>query len=240
MSEAAKPYTIYDAIAKGYVRIDSHWGSDLDAIKDSLERRIKQNNKVIDLGCGNGWHLASLSWIYNWGIKAAGVDYSDAMLNEAKKEIRRFPEARIELIQADILNLPLPDNLFGLAFMLNNTFGVFWQGNVKEAAEKRIAALREARRVLASGGELVFSVYHRNMLESDDSYGTNFRIVKEKTNREMGDLIIEYDDGRMTTFYYSHWFTKEEMGQLAESAGFSLKFLEPRMSRLVGVMRAEK
>ncbi|MBI4143524.1 class I SAM-dependent methyltransferase [Candidatus Woesearchaeota archaeon] len=239
-AQASRPYTIYDAIAQGYVRIDGHWGSDLDVIKDSLERRIAQNNKVVDLGCGTGWHLANLSWVYDWRIKAVGIDYFDAMLDEAKNQIRRFPEAGIKLVQADMSRLPLPDNMFGLALMLNNTLGVFWQGSVKEAAEKRIAALREARRILAPGGELVFSVYHRGMLPPEESYGANFRIMEEKTNREMGDLVVEYNDGINIAAYYSHWFTKDELRHIAKSSGFILRFIEPRMSRLVGAMRAEK
>jgi demethylmenaquinone methyltransferase/2-methoxy-6-polyprenyl-1,4-benzoquinol methylase len=79
------------------------------------------------------------------GIRVAGVDFVREMLAAGRPKIAgRGLAGRINLLQADAMNLPFPDGSFdavGIAFGIRNM-------------PDRLRALREMRRVLVPGGRI--------------------------------------------------------------------------------------
>lgn len=93
--------------------------------------------RLLDLGCGDGNHLA---WLSAFAERAYGSDYNLVRLVRAKA---RNPEATI--FAADVLDFPADDGVFDIVFF----------NHVIEHIPDDVAALREVRRLLAPGGLLV-------------------------------------------------------------------------------------
>ncbi|MEI7473270.1 MAG: bifunctional demethylmenaquinone methyltransferase/2-methoxy-6-polyprenyl-1,4-benzoquinol methylase UbiE [bacterium] len=109
-------------------------------IKAVEQVKLSENADILDLCAGTGDISMILAKKYPFsGIKA--VDYSENMLNIAKKRIKNN---NIEFIQADALNLPFEDNSFDAVFI---SFGL----RNLESIEK---GLIEIKRVLKNNGIL--------------------------------------------------------------------------------------
>jgi SAM-dependent methyltransferase len=95
--------------------------------------------RLLDVGCGTGALVATA--VERLGVKAWGVDASEAML--AKARDRRVRGAAFKLAQAD--DLPFRKAWFDAVMM---------RLVVHAMGDRRLAALAEARRVLAPEGRL--------------------------------------------------------------------------------------
>ena len=71
---------------------------------------IKPENKILEVGCGNGiFWLETLNLFPN-NIQVTLTDFSDGMLNEAKKNLFSLPNITFEV--ADVERLPYEKNYF--------------------------------------------------------------------------------------------------------------------------------
>jgi len=104
---------------------------------------IKKNDRVLDLGCGNGQNTKKAAKIAK---KVVGIDLDENSLALAKKSIRlkniTFKKVGLEK------PLPFKDASFNKVLFLD----------VLEHLEKRDQALDEAKRVLVPGGLLFLAV----------------------------------------------------------------------------------
>lgn len=218
---------IFEKMAREYIREDSHWGSDLDLIKTSLDELIKRKNnpKWLDIGCGPGFHATSVGEIYP-EVKITGIDYSLSMLKQAEKRIRRLGLKNVILIEADVIQDPLNEK-YDLITFLNNGFGNLYQ-NGSNPEEVRNKVIKKIVNSLNKKGYFILSVYNKEKL--NPHYGQNLRLLEDLSDLKKGDLFVEWITKRIT--YYSHWFSKRELYEL-EKAGMKLDFLEERMSRLL-------
>ena len=105
--------------------------------------------RVLDLACGDGRHLAAFSRL---GIPAVGVDLSDALL--ARARVRG-----LVVVRADLRSLPFRSAAFDHATSFFTSFGYF------ESEEENLHVLREAARVLRAVGRLLLDVPDRDALE---------------------------------------------------------------------------
>jgi len=99
---------------------------------------LKKGNRVLDVGCGNGYLLKELSLKHkNW--HGFGVDiYS---------EVRNIKLPGCTFLVGDICSLPFPDDHFDFVFALD----------VLEHIWKLEQAMKEIKRVLKNGGILIVS-----------------------------------------------------------------------------------
>lgn len=78
------------------------------AAAEVLKPLIRENDRLLDVGCGAGHYLRSFQKTITVHYSYTGVDATPYYLELAKKA---FPEepGKIEFIAGDIFNLPLPD-----------------------------------------------------------------------------------------------------------------------------------
>ncbi len=131
---------LYDKTAHRYDLRQSNPWTEL-ARKRELELLDKfAAGRILDVGCGNGFHLAYLSNKKQSGL--FGIDVSFGMLKEAAKNLS------LGLTCSSAEHLPFPDGRFDTALCMLMVLNMCDCG----------AALREIARVLRKGGRAIFSV----------------------------------------------------------------------------------
>lgn len=163
---------------------------------------LRPGNRILDVGCGSGRHLAAL---YRYpAVTVVGVDFSCEDLTEAQKRLElhdRLGEhggGRWRLLTGDIRNLPFPDGAFDFVIC----------SEVLEHVPDHHTAAGDVLRVLKPGGQLVVSV-PRNMPERicwrlsrayRTAEGGHVRIYRRE---ELVDLF-ERLAARLTRTHYAH------------------------------------
>src|SRR5262245_28220382 len=122
-----------------------------DSFAADLVRRLPVDpaGDVLEIACGTGLVTRRLRERLSSSLRLVAADLSKVMLDYARTKL----EARqdIEWLEADGLALPFADSEF-VAVICG--FGIMFMPD-------RQAALREARRVVAQGGILLFNVWDR-------------------------------------------------------------------------------
>ena len=137
-----------DAIVEEYSRLaatyDSRWSFYVQATaRETIARLpVEPGDRILDVGCGTGSVLLRLHQVHPQA-RLAGIDPVPEMLDVAR---RRLP-ASVELREGWADRLPYADESFDL-LVSNNMFHYIAQP---------MAALREMRRVLRTGGTLVIT-----------------------------------------------------------------------------------
>ncbi|TFH39573.1 MAG: class I SAM-dependent methyltransferase, partial [Bacteroidia bacterium] len=104
---------------------------------------LKEDDIMIDIGCGTGYFTLPASQITGPSGKVIGVDISSEMLGELSKKIDGR-STNIELVLSDNLSIPVKDHL--------GTFVLL--ANVLHEADDMNIMLREAFRILKPGGRI--------------------------------------------------------------------------------------
>jgi ubiquinone/menaquinone biosynthesis C-methylase UbiE len=108
--------------------------------------------RILELGCGHGRTLRRVAARVGRGL-AAGVDPSQVMLGVARRHLRReIAAGRAHVDAGDAARIPHADGSFDKAFSVNTLY--FWP--------RLDAGLRELRRVLRPGGELLLVFRERD------------------------------------------------------------------------------
>ena len=105
--------------------------------------RVECGGSYLDLGCSAGLYVRSLAAQLGDRGEAVGIDISPSMLREAARRAKRSG-GRPSLARADAEDLPFADGSFA---------GAVCGGSLNEFGDPA-RALRETRRVLASGGRV--------------------------------------------------------------------------------------
>ena len=180
-----------------------------------FDKYIKENDKILDLGCGNGRYFDYFS---QKKIEYSGVDNSGRLIDLAKA---RHPQADFRV--ADALNLPFSENFFDKIFSV----AVFHH---IPSREMRIEFLNEAKRVLKQGGILMLTVWKFKKNKELSLLFKSFILrLFQKTKLDLWDFMEPW--ANKTDRYY-HYFTKSELISLSKKSGFKIKE--------IGVMKSAK
>ncbi|HET9124687.1 MAG TPA: class I SAM-dependent methyltransferase, partial [Solirubrobacteraceae bacterium] len=107
---------------------------------DFMRAQLRPGERVLDLGCGDGWATAEMARL---GAVPMGVEVAAAALQRAR---RNHPELEFRLAEIDG-ELPLPDN----------ALDVVWASEVIEHVADTARWLSEVRRVLRAQGRLLLT-----------------------------------------------------------------------------------
>lgn len=182
------------------------------ALKRRARRIIKEINpnprdKILDVGCGDGFYLHLLS---NLGVKSltlVGVDVDNNALKSARKNLKG---KKVKLIKVDLMDkLPFKSSLFDKIIM----------SEVCEHLADDVKALKEIKRVLKRGGTLVITVPNQN-----------YPFLWDPVN-----WILEhfFDTHIKSGFWAGIWnqhlrlYKPEEIKKVINKVGFKIEKIEP-------------
>lgn len=167
-----------------------------------LDLELKNEEKIVDLGCGDGFYLYLLSRL-PMKLQLTGFDCDQVVLENARKNL--FPK-NIKLIKGDLMQIPLKKNTFIKAILTE----------VLEHVEDDKKALSEVYRILKPNGILVLTVPNYN-----------FPFLWDPINWVLQNLFGIHIGG--IGFFAGIWarhkrlYKKAELETLIKNAGFRIE-----------------
>lgn len=192
-----------------------------------LSKFVNDGDKVLDIGCGNGRLIEIFK---DFKIDYVGIDNSEKLIELAKEHqsfdwlgVEPFHFApgqcfdklkSAEFLVADALDLPFEDTSFDKAFSIAVLHHI-------PSVELRLKFLSEAKRVLKPGGLLILTVWGLWWRPVVWWNVIRFLFLKifRKTKLDFKDIFVPW---QKTLGRYIHCFTKSELKQLVEKAGFKV------------------
>ena len=110
---------------------------------------LQEGERVLDAGCGTGIVSRTAASMIGRSGKVTGVDLNPQMLLVASSSALSPDSASIEWLEGMAGALPVPDSAYDLVTIQQ----------VLQFVPDRVAALREAHRVLVPGGRIALSVF---------------------------------------------------------------------------------
>lgn len=200
----------YEEIAEDYDRTRRKPATPLWKEVAEYAKQVKAEDRVLDVGCGNGKLLEFLPEEVDY----LGVDFSERMIEIAKV---RFPEKKFEVV--DILDLQrLEESSFDRIFcvaVLHHLPG----------RQLRIQALRQMRDKLADNGRMIVSVWNLWSQKKMRKRLIKFTLLKiiGKNKMKLGDIVFDWkgSDKQVSSRRYYHAFTKRELRKTIKKAGLT-------------------
>lgn len=214
----------YNLIADDFSRTRNVLWPELSFLRDY----IKEGDRILDLGCGNG---RLLELFKGKNIEYTGVDSSEKLIEIAcarngaditRKNAEKFREIprhisgnrRVSFVIADGLDLPFEDEFFDKIFCVAVLHHI-------PSKELRLFFIKEAYRALKKDGVAIFmvwSLWRRTEI---------LRHIKYFLLKTFGFSKLDFKDvlvpwGSRAQRYY-HAFTKNELRNVFLEAGFEIK-----------------
>ena len=138
---------------------------------------------ILDVGCGGGKAVQELARISSGG-KVCGIDYSEEMVQLARKINRKFVEnGHVEIMHGSVSSLPFPDGMFNIVTAFETYY--FWPDLIND--------LREVKRVLKAGGTLLIAneVYKHEKFEKRNLKWAKWGDMMLHTPEEYREFLTE-------------------------------------------------
>jgi SAM-dependent methyltransferase len=136
---------------------------------------VRSGERLFEVGFGNGKVVPRLMGLAS-GIIYTGIDYSEAMVAEAKAFNKNLIAAgSVEFIHASVEAIPFADDAFDHALTVNTIY--FWP--------KPVRALAEIRRVLRPGGNLLLVAGTPEQMARNTFTQHGFRLYADAQLREL-------------------------------------------------------
>ena len=195
----------YNRIAP-YFAATRYSAAELEKFRDL----VGENQTILDWGCGNGRLLYILE---NKSPKYYGVDQSEELLKIAKKQFTSFiKKGTVKFFSNAKKEVRFEDNFFDLVFMVASFHHL-------PDTESRLTLLRKTHNEMKKNAKLIITVWN---LESDwarEKFKKDWKLLQEN------DYLIPWktQEGEVLAERYYHHFTKKEIKELLEAAGFTIK-----------------
>jgi len=186
-----------------------------------LCKTVKKDDKVLDVGCGNGRLLEALKKHRYSGtgkeINYIGVDSSAKLVSIAKS---RFPD--VKFLVGDILELgKIPDINFDYVFCLAVLHHL-------PGRNLQIQALKQLKNKVADNGQIIISVW--NLWSKHWQRNFRWLIFKffllkliKKNNMDFGDILFTGFNKKSQRYY--HAFRKRGLRKIIKKSGLKIKKL---------------
>ena len=130
---------------------------------------------ILDLGCGTGF---SSEILINAGFRVIGVDILDDMLSKANKKKVKLKNHNLELILADISNLPIKTNsLHYIVSISAYNFITYKYNNQREIRKIVNNTAKYLYKILKDNGRIIIEFYPEN--DDDLELFTNSFILND-------------------------------------------------------------
>lgn len=186
---------------------------------------LEPNDRILDLCCGQGRHVLELA---RRGFRqVTGVDRSRYLVRLARKRAKNTG-LQAAFHEGDARRFKLPESSFHCVAMMGNSFGYF------EREEDDVAVLKQAMRVLQSGGTLVMDLVDGEWMKTHfekrswEWVDQNHFVCRERSLADDGvrlisrEVVVHAEKGVIADqFYAERLYTRERIFALLEQAGFS-------------------
>jgi D-alanine-D-alanine ligase len=196
--------------------------AEIDAFLTMLD--VREDSAILDLCCGQGRHVLELA---RRGHKNLfGIDRSHYLISRAKK-LARLQSLPVSFREGDARKLRFSDDKFDVVYLAGNSFGYF------ESLEEDVAVLKEIRRLLKPGGQLLIDFTDGAILRSNyeprswEWIDKNYFVCRERSLSKLGDRLISREVITHTNkgvvadqFYAERLYDATELTALLEGNGF--------------------
>jgi ubiquinone/menaquinone biosynthesis C-methylase UbiE len=198
----------YNLFAKDFaLRRQKPWPE----IESLILKYFKENNKVLDLGCGSGQYSQIFK---DKNAFYFGVDFSEKLIEIAKNQyLNTTINNKIQFIFANAFSLPFEDNFFDLVFSIATLHHIPSQKLRKEF-------IKEIKRVLKKDGILIITVW--NLFNKKNYFKilkANFLKLLRLSKLDFNDIILPL--GPIPKVYF-HCFRKKEVEDLLVKNQFQI------------------
>jgi len=184
-----------------------------------LAGEVKAEDKIFDVGCGNGRLLETL--VSNQQkLNYLGVDQSEELINHARLQ---YPNNKF--LVGDILELgEIQEINFDYVFCIAVLHHL-------PGADLRVAALRQLRNKVSNDGRIIVSVWDiwsQPKLKKLIYKFALLKIIKKNLpagSLDFGDILFDWkkeEDGKLSRRYY-HAFTKWGLKKIIKKAGLKIE-----------------
>lgn len=186
----------YDQMAQKFSETRKFFWRDLEFIADY----VKNNDKILDYGCGNGRLLEILN---DKKIDYTGIDISGKLINLAKQKYKGKNIKFIKITGSD--SLSLPNEYFNVVVSI----AVFHHFPI-DYAEKMA---KELFRITKPGGKIIIAIWNLKQ--------ERFKKIIKKDSK---DIIIPFKDNAGKVFNrYHRIYTKKDLKEIFSKAGFNIE-----------------
>jgi ubiquinone/menaquinone biosynthesis C-methylase UbiE len=138
------------------------------------------HDNILEMGMGNGFFVKELLQRDN-SIRYTGVDFSELMINEAKKINEEWiSNGQAAFVLADMLALPFTKAAFNKIFTINTIY--FWEDPTQ--------VLSEITRVLVPGGKFILTLRPKRLMENYPFTKYGFNMFSKE---EAEQLLLQND-----------------------------------------------
>ncbi len=197
--------------------------AEIDAFVSLLE--VSPDDSILDLCCGQGRHVLELA---RRGYRNLwGVDRSHYLISRARRVAAQNGH-NVRFSEGDARKLRFAENKFDVIYLAGNSFGYF------ESVDDDIAVLRELRRLLKPGGQLLIDFTDGDYLRehydarSWEWIDRNYFVCRERSLSRDGTRLISREVITHTSkgvvadqFYAERLYNQAQLTAMLESNGFA-------------------
>lgn len=203
-----------------YTRFGDAFSATRHRIQPGVRRvlgRLKGDESILDLGCGNGELARELSKRGHRG-SYLGVDFSLPLLQDAEVQPDGFPA---RFLQADLMQLPVVSRQLSVigGWSLITAFAVLHH---IPSSELRLDLLRTIWSSLADGGLFVHSGWQfLNSEKLKERIQDWSKVGLAAQDVDVNDYLLDWRSGG-NGLRYVHHFDEKELDELAKASGFQI------------------
>jgi len=215
---------ILEKTKEDFDKISEHFSATrqwLWKVMTSFLTYVKEWDKILDIGCGNG-RLYEL--LKEKNIFYVGIDNSEKLIEIARRKFEisskfKIQNSKPQFLVADALDLPFQNEEFNHVFMI----AVLPHISSRKLQEK---VLKNAYRVLKKEGHLFITCW--NLFQPKYLWlNLKNRLANPKIYQGLGvrDFFIpwRFQEGKIIIQRFYHAFTKKELKKLLKKTGFRVK-----------------
>ena len=120
---------------------------------------VSENDMILDIGCGGGVNIEKFLKLTKNNVD--GLDYSEISVAESiKRNKKAVDEKRCEVIQADVINMPIEDETYDLVCAFETIY--FWP-DIKNT-------FKEVSRIIKENGQFMIAQGTDGNLPDDEKW----------------------------------------------------------------------